>query len=442
MMPIKETKQSGRKTGIDVLGEMPWGTHVCLFYQTKKDLIDILVPYLKAGLESNEFCIWVTCEPVGEQEAKQALRKAVPDFDEYLKRGQIEIVPHTEWYFKEGTFDPQRALKAWIDKLNQALTRGYAGIRVTGNMAWLEKKDWRNFIDYEKEVNDTIGRYRMIAICSYCIDKCEISEIMDVACSHQFALVKREGKWELIKNAERKRAEKRFLDYQAQLRSLASELSLAEERERRRIATELHDQISQSLVVSKMKVDRLYESASDEELNKALGEIADALSRTIADTRSLVFEVHSPLLALLGFETAMADWLLEQIQEKHGIASEFEDDGQPKPLDDDLRAVLFRDVRELLHNVVRHAHAHKVKVSTRKVGNQICVSVEDDGIGFDPGKVAAMEGKTGGFGLFSIRERLEEFGGRIEIDSEPSHGARIMIMAPLKQEKTNVGEKV
>lgn len=195
MTPTEETKQSGRKTGIDVLGEMPWGTHVCLFYQTKKDLIDILVPYFKAGLESNEFCMWVSCEPVRGQEAKEALRKAVPDFDEYLKRGQIEIVPHTEWYLKEGTFDLQRVLKAWIDKLNQALTKGYAGIRVTGNMAWLEKKDWRDFIDYEKEVNDTIRRYRMIVICSYCIDKCETSEIIDVACNHQFVLVRREGKW-------------------------------------------------------------------------------------------------------------------------------------------------------------------------------------------------------------------------------------------------------
>lgn len=442
MMAMKETKQSGRKTGIDVLGEMPWGTHVCLFYQTKEDLIEILVPYFKAGLENNEFCVWVTCEPVSEQEAKQALRKVVPDFNEYLKRGQIEIVPHTEWYFKEGTFDLQRVLKAWIDKLNQALTKGYAGIRVTGNTAWLEKRVWRDFIDYEKEANDAIGRYRMIAICSYCIDKCETSDVIDVANSHQFALIRREGKWELFKNAERKQAEKKFLDYQAKLKSLASELTLVEERERHRIATKLHDQVAQSLVVSKMELEVLRESVSSGELHKTLGEICDTLGQNIQDTRSLTCDLSSPVLHLLGFREAVADWLIEQVQKKHGIASEFEDDGQPKPLDDDLRAVLFRDVRELLLNVVKHAHAHKVKISTRKVGNQICVSVEDDGVGFDPGKTLAMEGRKGGFGLFSIRERLEELGGHIEIDSEPGHGAKITVMAPLKQEKTDVAEEV
>jgi len=431
MMPIKKDKQSGRETGVDVLGEMPWGTHVCLFYRTKEDLIEILVSYFKAGLENNEFCMWVTSEPLSKREAEKVLRKAVPDFDEYLKRGQIEIVPHAEWYLKEGTFDLQRVLKAWIDKLNQALTKGYAGIRVTGNTAWLEKRVRRDFIDYESKVNDTIGRYRMIAICSYCIDKCETSDIVDVANNHQFALIRREGKWELFKDAERKRAEKRFLDYQAKLKSLASELTLVEERERHRIAEELHDQITQSLVVSKMELEVLRESVSSRELHKTLGEICDSLGQSIQDTRSLMLDLSSPVLHVLGFQAAVADWLLEQIQEKHGIASEFEDDGQPKPLDDDLRTVLFRNVRELLHNGVKHAHAHKVKGATRRGGTQIAVSGADDGIGFDPGKVLAMEGRAGGFGLFSIRERLEELGGHLEIDSGPGHGAKITLMAPL-----------
>jgi signal transduction histidine kinase len=100
-------------------------------------------------------------------------------------------------------------------------------------------------------------------------------------------------------------------------------------------------------------------------------------------------------------------------------------------------------VQELLLNVVKHAHANKVKVSIHRVGSRICVSVEDDGIGFDPGKVVAAEARTeGGFGLFGIRERLEGLGGHIEIDSVPGHGANITLMAPLKQEKTNVGEEL
>ncbi len=233
---------------------------------------------------------------------------------------------------------------------------------------------------------------------------------------------------------ERKRAEEKLRDYQRQLKSLASELSLTEERERRRIATELHDRISQFLVISKVKLETLCESASGE-LAKAISEVCDSLDQTIQDTRSLTSDLSSPILYELGFEAAVAEWLAEQIRQKHGIATEFRSDGQPKPLDDDICALLFRNVRELLINVVKHARAHKVKVSVRKVNNEVCVSVEDDGVGFNPAEVASLAARTGGFGLFSIRERLEQVGGHLQIESAPGCGTKITIMAPLKQEK-------
>jgi PAS domain S-box-containing protein len=217
---VTETGGKPRKTGINVIGDVPWGTHLCQFYQTKKDLIDILVPYFKAGLENNEFCMWVTSEPVSEKDAKEAMRKAVPDFEQYLKRGQIEVVPHTEWYLKDGAFNLQRVLNAWIDKLNQALTDGYDGIRVTGNTAWIEKRDWKSFADYEETVNNAIGQYRMIAICTYFLDKCGASEVIDVVKNHQFALTRREGKWELIESSERKQAKKALSETNTRLQVL------------------------------------------------------------------------------------------------------------------------------------------------------------------------------------------------------------------------------
>ena len=208
-----------RKTGIDVIGDVPWGTHLCQFYQTKEDLIDILAPYFRAGLENNEFCMWVTSEPLGEEAAKEAMRRAVPDFDRFLKRGQMEIVPHTEWYLKDGAFDLQRVLNAWVDKLNQALAKGYDGMRVTGNAAWLEKRDWRSFTDYEEKVNNVIGKYRMLAVCTYSLDRCGASEVIDVVKNHQFALIRRRGKWELIESSERKQAEEELRQSEENLRT-------------------------------------------------------------------------------------------------------------------------------------------------------------------------------------------------------------------------------
>jgi PAS domain S-box-containing protein len=231
---------------------------------------------------------------------------------------------------------------------------------------------------------------------------------------------------------ERKQTERELLEHQAKLKSLASQLSLTEERERYRLAMDLHDQISQSLVISKIKLDQLRKSSTSDEFNRSLEDISNSLGRTIDDTRALTFDLSYPILYELGFEAAVAEWLDDQIQEKHGIRTEFEDDEREKPLDDDIRVLLFRNVRELLINVVKHAQAHKVKVSIRIVHKHIIVSVEDDGIGFDPVEVGSMAAKRAEFGLFSIRERLEQLGGLIEIDSEIGRGCRITMTAPLK----------
>ncbi|MBE0446953.1 MAG: MEDS domain-containing protein [Actinobacteria bacterium] len=197
---------SMRKSGLDIIGDVRWGTHFCQFYKTKKDLIDILVPYFKAGLENNEFCMWVTSAPLNEEEAEKALRKAVPDLNRYQDSGQIEIIPYTDWYVKGGAFSSQRVLNGWVDKLNQALAKGYDGLRLTGNTFWLEEAAWQDFTNYEAEVDSVIGNYRMIAICTYSLEKCSATEVVDVVRNHEFALIKYEGKWEIIESSELKRA--------------------------------------------------------------------------------------------------------------------------------------------------------------------------------------------------------------------------------------------
>lgn len=209
-----------RKSGIEVVGDVPWGTHFCLFYETREDLIDVLAPYFKAGLENNEFCMWVTLEPLTEEESKNAMRKVVPNFDRYLKRGQMEIVPHSKWYLKDGSFNMQRVLDGWIDKLNQALDKGYDGIRVTGNTAWLEKRDWKNFTDYEEKVNSVIGKHRMMAICTYSLARCGALEVVDVISNHQFALIRREGEWEIIESSERKQTEEALRESEENFRNI------------------------------------------------------------------------------------------------------------------------------------------------------------------------------------------------------------------------------
>lgn len=229
---------------------------------------------------------------------------------------------------------------------------------------------------------------------------------------------------------ERKKAEEEVKAYQEQLRSLASELSLAEERERRRIATDLHDHIGQTLAITKLKLGALRDALSPGAHGELLANVWGLLEQTIKYTKSLTFELSPPILYELGFE-ATIEWLGEQVQKQHAILFEFEDDGMPKALDKDVSVLMFQAVRELFMNVVKHARAQKVKVSLRRINEKMAITVEDDGVGFDTSKV---EENT--FGFFSIRERLKHFGGTFVIGTEPGAGTRVTLTAPVKTDRT------
>jgi C4-dicarboxylate-specific signal transduction histidine kinase len=195
-----------RKTGVDVVGDMPWGTHFCLFYETGADLIETLVSYCKAGLENQEFCMWVVAEPFTGQDATHALKQAVPDFDQYLADHSIEIVAALDWYLQDGTFDLNRVIAGWGEKLVRASARGYAGVRVTGDTAWLKTKDWKEFCKYEESLNQAVANQRLAALCTYPLATCGAAEILDVVRTHQFAVTRRRGSWDVIETAGHKQA--------------------------------------------------------------------------------------------------------------------------------------------------------------------------------------------------------------------------------------------
>ena len=225
-----------RKTGIDVVGDMPWGTHFCLFYETTADLLKTVVSYCKAGLENQEFCLWVVADPLTEEDATHALRRAIPDFDRYLENGSIEMVQARDWYLQDGTFNRKRVIGGWNEKLAHAAARGYASVRVTGDTAWLEKRDWNDFGEYEDSLNQAIANQRLTVLCTYPLAACGAAEILDVVRTHQFAVTKRRGSWDVIETAGHKQAkaeikrlneelEQRVVERTSQLISVNSELT-------------------------------------------------------------------------------------------------------------------------------------------------------------------------------------------------------------------------
>ncbi|NQV32351.1 MAG: PAS domain-containing protein, partial [Phycisphaeraceae bacterium] len=162
---------------------------------------------------------------------------------------------------------------------------------------------------------------------------------------------------------ERKRAEQQIFNHRTQLKSLASELVVAEERERNRIAMHLHDDVCQNLAYSKMKLQIVHAASDDQSRLDDITEVIDTLTRMMHNVQTLTFELSSPVLTELGLEAAVSHWLTEQIEQKHGMATVFVDDGLAIPLEEDIRALLFRSVRELLANVVKHSQAKRVEVS-------------------------------------------------------------------------------
>jgi PAS domain S-box-containing protein len=227
----------------------------------------------------------------------------------------------------------------------------------------------------------------------------------------------------------RKQAQDEAKGYEERLRSLALELSLAEERERRRLAGHLHDEVAQLLSLAQIRLSLVQPFVKDDNCRKAAEEMQALLGRALQSTRSLTFQMSHPALYDLGF-AAGAEWLAEDVSKLYGIQIDIIKDDDLKPLDLRLRIVLFQCLRELLVNAAKHARVNTVSVRIGREGNKFCVVVSDNGAGFDPERL--KENTTGsGFGLFSIRERLRSLGGNMEIHSEPQQGTTTILEVPV-----------
>jgi PAS domain S-box-containing protein len=230
------------------------------------------------------------------------------------------------------------------------------------------------------------------------------------------------------------RAEEKLQRRTEQLRSLASQLAVVEERQRRQIATGLHDRVGQTLAALKISAGLLQRSLVDSGSRRSAEQITHMLDDAMREIRTLTFELCPPVLYELGLEAAVS-WLLDQLAGQHEIQLRLDDDAQRAPLSEDLLGLVFQITRELLTNVVKHAQATEAQVRIRNKPDAFVLTVSDNGRGFDPA-VLEQAHRCRGFGLFSIRERLGQFGGHLHIRSSPGSGATVTIHLPWSQECT------
>jgi signal transduction histidine kinase len=214
------------------------------------------------------------------------------------------------------------------------------------------------------------------------------------------------------------------------LRLLSAELSLAEERERRRIAQVLHDDLQQMLMAAQLHLRTLDKTENAAQRTGIIRKIQNMLERSFNLTRSLSVELSPPVLHDHGLAAAL-EWLAAQARKHHGVNVSVEADPSANPKAIDVRVFLFQAVRELLLNAVKHAAGSPVHIMMKGIGSgKLHVVVSDRGPGFDPAKLDRQGIQLGGLGLFSIRERMASLGGKLQIDSAPGHGTRITLIAP------------
>jgi len=171
-----------------------------MFYQSQDDLINLLAEYFKPGIENGERGIWVTSGGSVEEKARNILNQKLASSGKKQDCSQIEFIRYSDWYLQDGTFRPQQVLKSWIDRTEMALNQGYRGLRVTGDLCWLDATDWQTLMGYESDVNGLITGMNLMAICSYPLEKLHASRMLDVISRHQVGLGKNNGQWHTFKN--------------------------------------------------------------------------------------------------------------------------------------------------------------------------------------------------------------------------------------------------
>lgn len=232
---------------------------------------------------------------------------------------------------------------------------------------------------------------------------------------------------------ERKQRTKVLLQYQGRLQSLATQLRRADELVRQRLATELHDNLAQTLALCQMKL-AVLSRATAPSIAAGIAPVTGLLKEALAVTRQLMSDLQPPTLGGDGDLAAAVQWVTAKLQ-RHGLTVRVVDDGRRKLLDPDVLCIAHQSLHELLFNVLKHSQTIEATVRLRGIGGYLAIQVKDRGAGFQ------MEGKQaptqeGGFGLFNLREQLSTIGGHIRITSAPGRGSRVTILLPLRTTST------
>lgn len=228
--------------------------------------------------------------------------------------------------------------------------------------------------------------------------------------------------------------EERVRESTAQLRKLNAELTLTEDRERRLLARDLHDDLGQVLAIVKIKLTSIEGSERRGMLKAALKDIELLIDQANRSVRSLMMQLSPPILQTLGLIPAL-EWLAEEMDRLYGLTVHIDAEGRLPSIEEPARTTIFRSIRELLINVAKHAETPTAEVFCRPTDEGlVSISVTDQGHGFNYQETLGKPAGDSGFGLISVRERIEFIGGKMDVDTKPGYGTTISIIFPGEQD--------
>lgn len=282
------------------------------------------------------------------------------------------------------------------------------------------------------------GGAEVVAVAGAGADIVQTQSILQAARERRLAVDRELAVQRQVEQQLRLRVEQRTVELartNEQLRAMAAQVGLAEQRERHRLAVGLHDHVGQLLAAAKMKAGAERAGAGDPAARERLTGLLELMDQAIDATRTLTFELSPPMLYELGLVATLAS-LVEQVGGQHpDMVCVFRDDQNPKATDQDVEVVFFQIARELINNVLKHARATRMVVETQTQDGALVMSVTDDGAGFDDQVLHEPVVGAGGFGLYSVRERLDHLGGRLEVQTRPGSGTTVRVIAPRASEK-------
>ncbi|PWT77887.1 MAG: hypothetical protein C5B58_16060 [Acidobacteria bacterium] len=383
------------RDGSSYIGSVPQGTHLCEFHSTSEELIERLVPYFTDGVHRDELCVWVMSEPAGVADTETKLRRAAPQLGRYLDSGQIEILDGRDWYLHGGRFDADRVLGKWVEKEQRCLDSGYKGLRASGDMAWLEKRAWPDFMAYEAEVDRVLPQHRLTGLCSYSLDTCTADEVMDVVSNHQFAIGL---------PAESSDSE--------QLQRVSALVLQRHDDDRRWIAGQLHEVTAQNVVAIRVYISGLQKRAAwPSEIQSMLATCYSLCEQSLEQVLTLSNLLHPPILDQLGLAACLRQYLTD-FEKRSGIHVKFETLSEIGRMPQEVETHLFRVVQEGLENIARYTGSLEAIVRLGRQGDQLILEIEDFG-----GGVPVSGTQEAGLGILAMQERLQKIGGCLEVHS-------------------------